>query len=152
MPLARETAMDDAEIDAFLGDAETGVPSLADGRDPYAIPIFSGYDADPRAIFLRLVSTPDSSKGQFLGSSPRARLVVYDDREGSDVYLSVVATGRLAAIEAAELTVADVEQFGETRRPLFEIWGRAKPELDVTLHRLEPEEISGRRTVVDREG
>jgi nitroimidazol reductase NimA-like FMN-containing flavoprotein (pyridoxamine 5'-phosphate oxidase superfamily) len=144
--LAQETRMTSADIDAFLGSQETGVLSLASADEPYAIPISYGYDAGTRTIYLRLVSTPDSEKGRFLASAPRARLVVYDEAPDEPTYRSVVAVGRLEEIDPQALTVEDIEQYGAAKRPLFEIWGQGKADLDIHLYKLAPEELSGRRT------
>lgn len=151
MTLARETEMAPSEVDDFLGDRETGVLSLAREESPYSIPISYGYDADSRTFYLRLVSTPESDKRAFLDSSPEARLVVYDD-EGETVYRSVVASGRLESIAPEELSVDQIEQYGSARRPLFEIWGIEKDDLEIELYEFQPTELSGRRTTVDREG
>lgn len=150
MALDRQTEMSPGETDALLGRHETGVLSLARSDEPYAIPISYGYDATDRRFFLRLVSTPQSEKRSFLASRPSTRLVVYE--EDGDTYESAVATGRLAEITAADLTVERVEQFGGAKRPLFEIWGEGKPDLDIRLYELDPEELSGRRVHVDRDG
>ena len=149
MALDRQTEMSPEETDALLARHETGVLALARADDPYAVPISYGYDATARRFFLRLVSTPESEKRAFLGSSPTTRLVVYE--EDGDTYRSVVAKGRLSEISRAELTVEHVEQFGDTKRPLFEIWGEGKPELDIKLYELDPEELTGRRIEVDRD-
>lgn len=149
MALDRQTEMSPSETDAFLGRHETGVLSLARGDDPYAIPISYGYDAADRRFYLRLVSTPESEKRAFLASSPAARLVVYE--ADGDTYRSVVATGSLTEIDPGELTVEHVEQYGEAKRPLFEIWGQATPELDIQLYQLDPGELSGRLIEVDRD-
>jgi len=143
--------MTSSEIDSFLGDRETGVLSLAREESPYSIPVSYGYDAGTRTFYLRLVSTPESDKRAFLGSSPEARLVVYDSDEQGTVYRSVVASGRLEAIEPEELSVGQIEQYGDARRPLFEIWGKGKDELDIKLYEFRPTELSGRKTTVDRE-
>ena len=148
MALDRTTALDDAETDALLARHETGVLALARGDEPYAIPVSYGYDADARRFYLRLVSTPDSEKRRFLGSSPATRLVVYE--ADGDTYSSVVAVGDLETIPRDALTVEDVEQFGRAERPLFEIWGASRADLDVGLYRLDPTTLSGRRIVVDR--
>lgn len=150
MTLAQETEMDSAEIDTFLSGHETGVLSLAREGSPYAIPISYGYDADSRAFYLRLVSTPESDKRRFLGSSPEARLVVYDGDDDGTIYESVVAWGTLDVIDPADLSIEQIEQYGEARQPLFEIWGKGKDELDINLYEFEPTELSGRQTVVDR--
>lgn len=142
--------MTGAEVDEFLGRYETGVLSLARGDEPYSIPISFGYDAGEGTFYLRLVSTPESEKRGFLASAPRARLVVYDEVEPRRSYRSVVAVGSLEEIEQEALTVEHIEQYGSTKRPLFEIWSESKRDLDVELYRFEPTSVSGRRTEIDR--
>lgn len=144
-----EVEMSDGAVDEFLGRHETGVLSLAREGSPYAIPISYGYDADERAVYLRLVSTVDSEKRAFLGSDPEARLVVYD--EGDDEYASVVGVGTLRRVDVDDLTPETVARYGETRRPLFEIWTAETTDLDIDLYRLEPERLTGRTITVDRE-
>jgi len=151
MTLAQETEMTPSEIDEFLGDRETGVLSLAREGGPYSIPISYGYDADTRTFYLRLVSTPGSEKREFLGSRPETRLVVYDSDDEGTAYRSVVASGTLENIDPGNLSVEQIEQYGSARRPLFEIWGNDKNDLDIKLYEFEPVELSWRRTVVDRD-
>lgn len=149
MTLDTESGLSEAETDALLGRHETGVLALARDDVPYSIPISYGYDADTRRFYLRLVSTPDSEKRDFLESSPSARIVVYEEEE--PVYRSVVAIGTLEQIPRDELTVEHIQQYGQAKRPLFEIWGESKRDLDVQLYQLDPEELSGRRIEVERE-
>jgi len=149
MALDKQTEMTMAETDDLLASHETGVLSMAQDDEPYAIPISYGYDAEGRRFYMRLVSTPDSEKRRFLSSSPRVRLVVYDEADGR--YRSAVAVGPLEEIEPAALTVEDIEQYGDTKRPLFEIWGESKRNLDIRLYQLAPTELSGRRIDLDRE-
>jgi len=151
MSLAQETEMSSSEIDDFLSDTETGVLSLAMDDEPYSIPISYGYDAASTQFYLRLVSTPGSEKRQFLSSSPQCRLVVYDEDAEGTQYRSVIATGTLEQIDPGAMSVEQIEQYGEARRPLFEIWGQGKDELDIKLYTLSPEELSGRLTAVDRD-
>ena len=141
--------MTDAEVDAFLSRHETGVLSLARDETPYAIPISYGFDEESRDAFLRLVSTPDSEKRAFLASEPQARIVVYE--EDGDEYASVVGVGTLRRVDLDELTPETIAQYGETRRPLFEIWADDKPDLDIELYRFEPETHTGRTVVVERD-
>jgi nitroimidazol reductase NimA-like FMN-containing flavoprotein (pyridoxamine 5'-phosphate oxidase superfamily) len=143
--------MSTAEIGEFLSGAETGVLSLARENEPYSIPISYGYDADSRVFYMRLVSTPDSDKRRVLSSEPQVRLVIYDENDPQTRYRSVLASGTLEEIDPNEMSVEEIEQYGEARRPLFEIWGTGKDELDIKLYRLRPEELTGRRTEVDRE-
>lgn len=149
MGLDHQTALSRDEVDALLGRHETGVLSLARADEPYAVPISYGYDADARQLYLRLVSTPDSEKRQFVRSEAPARLVVYE--EGDGIYESVVAIGAIEEIPREELTVEHLEQYGDAKRPLFEIWGQSKADLDVDLYRLDPETLSGHRVFVDRD-
>ncbi|MBX0297840.1 pyridoxamine 5'-phosphate oxidase family protein [Haloarcula nitratireducens] len=148
MLLDEETILSDEEIDSFLGRHETGVISLAREGQPYAVPISYGYDSDHR-FYLRLISNPESEKREFLKSSPHARLVVYE--EDDPIYTSVVATGTLSEISRDELTVEHMEQYGEAKRPLFEIWGDSLPALNVQLYRLDSDELSGRRAEMERD-
>jgi hypothetical protein len=149
MPIDRRTEMSAEETATFLGRQETGVLALAREDAPYAIPISYGFDADAREFYMRLVSTPDSEKRRFLASEPKARLVVYD--EDDDVYRSVIAIGALERIDPSELSVEEIQQYGEAKRPLFEIWPQQKGTLDIELYRLEPESLSGRLIEIDRD-
>ncbi|SDF03581.1 hypothetical protein SAMN04488067_101506 [Halorubrum xinjiangense] len=149
MPTNSEVEMSEAEVDAHLSRHETGVLALARDDAPYAIPISYGYDADERALYLRLVSTPDSEKREFLASTPRARVVVYEDE--NDEYASVVGVGTLERVDLDELTPKTIAQYGEARRPLFEIWADDKPDLDISLYRFTPETLTGRTVVVERD-
>jgi len=149
MPTNSEVEMSPAEVDAHLSRHETGVLALARDNAPYAIPISYGYDADDRELYLRLVSTPDSEKREFLASTPQARVVVYGDED--DEYASVVGVGALERVDLEELTPETIAQYGETQRPLFEIWAADKPDLDIELYRFAPEKLTGRTVVVERD-
>lgn len=149
MAIDRRTEMSAGETDTFLGTHETGVLSLARTDEPYAIPVSYGYDTSARQFYLRLVSTPESEKREFLDSDPNARFVVYGDED--DTYRSVVANGALVRVDPDELAVEDIQQYGAARRPLFEIWAERKGELDIELYRLDPETVTGRKIVLSRE-
>jgi len=149
MTLDQETQLSRDETDSILGRHETGVLSLAREDEPYAIPISYGYDVEERRFYLRLVSTPESEKRRFLASSPHARLVVYE--EDDPIYRSVVTTGTLNEVPRDELTVDHIDQYGDAKRPLFEIWGESRRDLDIQLYQLEPDELSGRRIEIERD-
>lgn len=144
-----EVEMSATEVDAFLSRHETGVLSLARDETPYAIPISYGFDGESRDVFLRLVSTPDSEKREFLASDPRARIVVYE--EDGDEYASVVGVGTLHRVDLDDLTPETIAQYGETQRPLFEIWAEGKSDLDIELYRFVPERLTGRTVVIERD-
>jgi nitroimidazol reductase NimA-like FMN-containing flavoprotein (pyridoxamine 5'-phosphate oxidase superfamily) len=149
MTLDQQTELSPAETDRLLARNETAVLALARDDDPYAIPISYGYDPDERRVYLRLVSTPDSEKRAFLAGDPRTRLVVHET--DGDTYRSVVLTGTLGEVPREDLTPEHVAQYGDARRPLFEIWGEAKPDLDIGLYVLDPDEVSGRCIRIDAE-
>lgn len=151
MGLEQETELSATETDSLLGRHETGVLALASDDEPYAIPISFGYDADDRRFFLRLVSTPESEKRAFLEAEPAARLVVYEEEEETATYRSVVVTGTLEAISTEDMTVERIEQYGRAKRPLFEIWGESKRDLDIALYELDADQISGREIVIERD-
>lgn len=151
MSLAQETEMEREEVDEFVADRETGVLSLARRDEPYAIPISYGYDASDGTFYVRLVSTPDSEKREFLGSSPDVRLVIYDSNDDRTTYWSVVASGTLEELDPAELSVEQIEQYGRAERPLFEIWGKGREDLDIQLYEFKPGRLEGRRTEIDRD-
>ena len=149
MGIDRQVELSQEETDAFLGGHETGVLALARVDEPYAIPISYGYDSNVQRFYMRLVSAPESEKRQFLDSSPQVRIVVYD--EEGETYRSVVAIGELEHIDPGELTVENIEQYGDAKRPLFESWAQPKRNLDIELYTLSPESLSGRLIEVDRE-
>jgi nitroimidazol reductase NimA-like FMN-containing flavoprotein (pyridoxamine 5'-phosphate oxidase superfamily) len=143
MALDQQTEMTPAEIDEVLARHETGVLSLARGDEPYAIPISYGYDPENRRFYMRLVSTPESQKREFLSSSPSVRLVVYE--EDDQTYRSVIAEGALDRVTTDEMTTERIVQYGQAKRPLFEIWGESKRDLDIQLYELDADALSGRR-------
>jgi nitroimidazol reductase NimA-like FMN-containing flavoprotein (pyridoxamine 5'-phosphate oxidase superfamily) len=100
---------------------------------------------------MRLVSTAESEKREFLDSAPSIRLVIYDEEDDRETYRSIVAKGTLQELDPADLSVEQIEQYGEAKRPLFEIWGHGRDELDIKLYELQPAEIAGRRTEIDRD-
>ncbi|ESS03731.1 MAG: putative flavin-nucleotide-binding protein [uncultured archaeon A07HR67] len=149
MTTSSEVEMSASAVDAFLGRHETGVLSLARDDSPYAIPVSYGYDEASREAFLRLVSAADGEKRAFLASDPEARLVVHDEAER--VYTSAIAVGTLERVDPETLTAETIAQYGETRRPLFEMWADGKPDLDIELYRLAPERLTGRKITVETE-
>jgi len=150
MTHAEDAEMSPAEIDAFLDRTRTGVISLAREGEPYAVPISYGYDTDDRTFYVRLVSTPGSRKRSFLDSSPAATLVV-SEAGNNGTHRSVLATGYLERVDPEELSPAQITQYGAAERPLFELWGVDRADLDIQLYELHPTELTGRQTAFDRD-
>lgn len=137
--------MDDAEIATFLGREGTGVLSLAKASEAYSIPVSYGYDDDsgPR-FYLRLGFAPDSEKRAFLRETTRVALVVYD--ETAEGWRSVVARGPLEEVPETAIDADIVRGLQKADIPLVSIFDRPMQELEFTLHRLVPDELTGRKT------
>lgn len=57
--------------------------------------------------------------------------MVYE--EDDPIYRSVVTSGTLNEVPRDALTVNHIEQYGEAKRPPFEIWGESRRDLAVQL-------------------
>jgi nitroimidazol reductase NimA-like FMN-containing flavoprotein (pyridoxamine 5'-phosphate oxidase superfamily) len=148
----RSGSLTTTEIEAFLGDAGTGVLSVARDDEPYSFPVSYGFAGEDGAFYLRLGYDDDSTKAGFVDEPCPAQLVVYEeetDASGSLDIKSVVATGELVRIPKSDLTPTDVERLGQARTPEFEVWEQAKEDLDFTVNKLVPESVTGRRNVAD---
>lgn len=127
---------------AFLASHDTGVLSVASGDDPYAIPVFFGFDPDADRCLLRLVSSVDSQKATTIAEGVTACLVVHETT--ADAHRSAIATGRLEPIASDELDVDTIERFGAIQPPLFDLWEEPRDELDIDLYRLAVADLTGR--------
>lgn len=96
MAIDQETEMTDAEIDDFLSRHETGVLSLARTDDPYAIPISYGYDEEEREFYMRMVSTPESEKRQFLESTAYRKVEMLTEADLVDEQVRINTAGKHA--------------------------------------------------------
>ena len=94
--------MTDAEIDAYLAEQGTGILSLADGGDAYAVPISFGYEPG-RAVFAYWQFRSESRKVAFSEATERACLAVYDIESQSD-WRSVLAFGPMTELSTGEWT------------------------------------------------
>lgn len=94
------TPMDDDDIDDLLGAAGWGILSLADGDEPYSIPISFGYDGE-EIYFALIRADPPNRKFEFITDGATARLLVTDIRAKYD-WRSVAVTGSVRAIERTD--------------------------------------------------
>jgi hypothetical protein len=92
--------MTDAEIDAYLSEQGTGILSLADDSEAYAVPISFGYESG-RAVFAFWRFRSDSQKIAFSEATERACLAVYDIESQAD-WRSVLAFGPLRELSTKE--------------------------------------------------
>ena len=127
------------DIDAFLRDVGTGVLSLTDGVETYAVPESFGYDAG--TLYFQFGYGDDSDKRSYLSTTDVATFTAYT----VDPARSVVARGpvepvpdpaddRAAAALAGNATIPNVNVSPDT------------PDADVQFdfYRLDPDELSGR--------
>lgn len=133
--------MADDEIAAFVGDRGTGVLALPADERPYAIPVSYAFDGTDREFLLRLGHLDDSEKDRHLDDHAAARLIVYDE----EPLRSVIADGTLVELPKSELSPETIHTLGEGETPAFELWEEDKQELEVTIHRLEDTEVTGRQ-------
>ena len=134
------TPMDDGDIDDLLSSAGWGILSLADGDEPYSIPVSFGYDGeDVRFVFIETGST--NAKFEFIGDGKTARLLVTDVGGRFD-WQSVSVTGPVRAVDPdgwdAHLQVLD-----ETAAWFSSDFERAEGFEDMQGFRLEPGEVRG---------
>jgi nitroimidazol reductase NimA-like FMN-containing flavoprotein (pyridoxamine 5'-phosphate oxidase superfamily) len=135
------TPMSERDIDRLLTDAGWGVLSLADGDEPYSIPVSFGYDGDD--VFLALIrDSPSNTKFEFVEDGQPARLLVTDVGGRFD-WRSIAVTGTARSLdrdsrewEAAVATLDDNAWFSTD----FE---RAAGIEEITVWRLAADEVRG---------
>ena len=91
------TPMDEGEVDDLLQSSGWGVVSLADGDDPYSLPISFGY-TDDAVYFAFIQDSPTNTKVEFIEDGTTARLLVTDVRARFD-WQSVAVTGPVEAVD-----------------------------------------------------
>ena len=135
------TPMDSRDIDRLLTDSGWGVLSLAEGDEPYSIPVSFGYDGED--VFLALIrDSPENTKFEFIDEGQRARLLVTDIGGRFD-WQSIGVTGTARALDRdggewdhAVETLDDNAWFSTD----FE---RAEGIEEITVWRLEIDEVRG---------
>ena len=134
------TDMTQPDIDAVLTDSGSGVLSLADGTETYAVPESFGYDGD--ALYFQLVHHETSRKMEFIRTTDVATFTVYTD----DPAESVLVRGHLERVPDAERPEASAAMAANAEIPTLNVYpDRAAADLSMTFYRLVPEEATGRR-------
>ena len=127
------------DIDAFLRDVGTGVLSLTDGVETYAVP--ESFDYDAGTLYFQFGYGDDSDKRSYLSTTEVATFTAYT----VDPARSVVARGpvervadsaddRAVAALAENATIPNVNVSPDT----------PDGEVDFVFYRLDPDELSGR--------
>jgi hypothetical protein len=143
------TPMSRRDIDDLLESTGWGTLSLADGGEPYSIPVSFGYDGDD--VYFGLIrDSPTNTKFDFVADGTTARLLVTDVRARFD-WQSVAVTGTLRAIERDgddwETLVSRLED-NAWFSPAFE---RAEGVEELQGWRLDPDEVRGIEVRPDRD-
>ena len=133
------------ERNEFLGTGGTGVIAFSTEREepPFSLPISYGYLEDNETFYFRLAFLDESNKRTYVD-----RPVSFVTHERSDrVWRSVIATGRLEALEDAPYDSIAVQGMWGVDIPTIDIFDR--PRNEVTFHdfRLVPERLSGRKAI-----
>ncbi len=133
--------MSHEEATERLRETLTGVLSLANEGEAYAVPVAHYYEDG--ALYLRLGDHPGSEKLTFAESTTRASYLVYDHDPSRDESWSVLVRGTLDPIsETEEPDAATLDE----RYTALRVFGEAVDELDVVILRLAIDELTGRRT------
>ncbi|MFA9425591.1 pyridoxamine 5'-phosphate oxidase family protein [Natronorubrum sp. A-ect3] len=133
------TALTRDEIDAFLREQGSGVLSLTDGAETYAVPESFGYDGGN--LYFQLVSDSDSQKLSFIETTNTATLTAFTD----DPPRSVLARGPLEPVpEAAHQRASSAIAANATIPALNVSLETTTDELAFEFYRLVPRELSGR--------
>ena len=137
------TGMDRAEAESRLMEAETGVLSLADGDEAYAIPLAHHYEGGDSVVF-RLGVDAESEKAGYLDSTAHATYVVYHYEDPEDSW-SVLVRGPIRAISEGDerFDVAEINR----QYPDIRIFDEDVAELEVRLYELRIESLTGRKTL-----
>ena len=133
--------MDALDIASFLETQDTGVLSLANDDDAYAIPVSYAYDDDEDVIYLRLGFAPGSQKRRFLDATNHVAFVVYADTD--DGWKSVVARGQLETLSETDLESRILQAVRKLDIPYFRVFDRPTDELDFKIVALQVEQLNG---------
>ncbi|WP_070364238.1 pyridoxamine 5'-phosphate oxidase family protein [Halodesulfurarchaeum formicicum] len=142
---AEPVTMSDAEIDAVLDNSSLGILAF-DGESPYAIPMSFGYDTDRRDCYLQLGVFEGSEKLERLQESPTVSLVVMQ-YERPDRWRSVILTGELSKLSAAEVDSRDViSVFANAKLASVDVFSMDPADVEFAWYRLDPSTMSGRKS------
>lgn len=130
--------MDDETVDEHLEDAGTGVLALASEGDAYAIPVAFHREGD--RVYFRLAIHEGSEKVDYLDSTARAALVVYDTDPPDDSW-SIVLRGPIREADRAETDGTINALFTPLR-----VFDEAIEGIEPTLYELAVETVTGRTT------
>ncbi|AGB39390.1 pyridoxamine 5'-phosphate oxidase family protein [Natronococcus occultus] len=142
---SRRLQLSESERNELLDRGGTGVISFGADADtvPASIPVSYGYNPDVEAFYFRL-SLPSGSRKADLVDRP-VSFVTY--RETDDGWRSVIATGRLEAVENASYDSTTVQGMWGIEIPEVDVFETPREGLEFRDFQLDPETLSGRKEV-----
>ena len=133
--------MVEPEIESVLRDKDTGVLSLSDGADTYAVPKSFAFDGE--TLYFQLVYTEDSQKMSFIETTELATFTVFTDDTNAH---SVMIRGEMEAVPEAEVVQASRAFSENAVVPMLNVSvNEPVEELNFDFYRLRPVETSGRK-------
>ena len=127
------------EMDAFLREAGTGVLSLSDAGETYAIPESFGYDGED--VYLQPVHGEGSEKMRFVETTGVATFTVFTQRPAR----SVVLRGPLEPVPDADAVHARRAIAANATIPSLDVYPDPDDgDRDISLYRLRVDDRSGR--------
>jgi nitroimidazol reductase NimA-like FMN-containing flavoprotein (pyridoxamine 5'-phosphate oxidase superfamily) len=142
------TGMDDAELESSLERSQTGVLSLADEGDAYAVPVAHFYDGEH--LYFRLGRTPDSRKWEAIAATDTATYVLFGREETAAARdlesWSVLVRGALRELPPEEAERFDAATINE-HFPAIRVFDEAIEDVEVVILELAIESATGRETL-----
>lgn len=137
--------MEESEIETVLRDKDTGVLSLSDGTDTYAVPESFAFDGED--LYFQLVYAEDSQKMSFIETTELATFTVFTDDMNAH---SVMVRGEMEAVPEAEVIQASRAFSENAVVPMLNV-SVSEPveQLNFDFYRLRPVETSGRKFGAD---
>ncbi|WP_435154789.1 pyridoxamine 5'-phosphate oxidase family protein [Haladaptatus sp. DFWS20] len=135
--------MTDEERDEFLMTGGTGVISFPAGIDepPLSRPVSYGYDTTMAHFYFRFASAPKGEKSELVGRP--ISFVTYDHTD--ERWRSVIATGELDDVEAADVDSEIIDGMGRVDIPIVDMFDRPAREVSFRFVHLIPDELTSRK-------
>lgn len=135
----------DDEIAAVLEDNGVGVLALDGGVYPYQVPICFGYVPAEDLFVVQLTDSKESRKQLFLDLNEHVSVTVYEETDRNTRWRSVVVHGTMQEISYQDGEMAFARLARNTQSvPNPVSWADSTDRTDLTPHKLDIEEWSGR--------
>ncbi|WP_225336221.1 pyridoxamine 5'-phosphate oxidase family protein [Halomicrobium urmianum] len=133
--------MEQSKVESLLRDENTGVLSLSDGTETYAVPQSFAFDGED--LYFQLVHSEDSRKMSFIETTDMATFTVFTDDMTA---YSVIVQGEIEAVPETEIVRASRAFSENSVVPMLNVSiHKSVDELDFDFYRLRPVEITGRK-------